>query len=179
MDLKEKKLNGKIVFNGKLLEVHDDEVLCPNGHVSHREFINKGPAACVIPILDDGRIILEKQFRYPYNDIIIEFPAGKAELDEDPKITATRELKEETGYEAKDITFLGVTYPSVAYVNEKIYLYVATGLKKGETHLDENEFVELIYKTEDEISDMIIKGEIRDAKTAHAFLLYLFNKRGK
>lgn len=176
MNLKEKKVSGKIVFKGNLLEVHDDEVICPNGNKAHREFINKGPAACVIPLLDDGRIILEKQFRYSYDDVLIEFPAGKTEENEDPKITALRELKEETGYEAKDIKFLGITYPSVAYVNEKIYLYLATNLKKGETHLDENEFVDLIYKTEKEISDMILQGEIKDAKSVHAFSLYLLSK---
>ncbi len=176
MDLKEKKLNGEIVFNGHLLEVHKDKVLCPNNHESYREYINKGPAACVIAKTNEGKFILEKQFRYPYDDIMIEFPAGKTDKNEDTKVTALRELKEETGYEAKKCIYLGETYPSVAYTNEKIYLYYCEDLTLKETNLDENEFVDVIYKNEDEIKNMILKGEIRDAKTVHAFLLYLLNK---
>lgn len=176
MDLKEKKINDEIVFKGHLLEVHKDEVLCPNGHKSTREFINKGKAACVIALNNDGKFILERQFRYPYDDVIIEFPAGKSDPNEDGKVTAFRELKEETGYEANTLLYLGSTYPSVAYTNEIIDLYFAKDLKMTETHLDENEFVEVFYKSEDEIKEMIVNGQIKDAKTTHAFLLYLLNK---
>ncbi len=176
MDLKEKKIDGELVYNGRLLEVHKDKVLCPNNRESYREYINKGPAAAVIAKTSDGKFILERQFRYPYNDVMIEFPAGKTDKNEDTKITALRELKEETGYVAKKCIFLGLTYPSVAYTNEIIYLYYCEDLTLKETNLDENEFVDVIYKSEEEIKEMILKGEIKDAKTVHAFLLYLLNK---
>ncbi len=176
MKLEEEKLSGSIVYDGHLLEVHNDEVLCPNGHKSHREYINKCPAACVVAKTSDNLFILEKQFRYPYHDIIIEFPAGKADLNEDPRLTAQRELEEETGYYSDNIIYLGATYPSVAYTNEVIHLFFAKDLIKKETHLDENEFVEVIYKSEEEVIQMIKNGKIRDAKTVHAFTLYLLNK---
>lgn len=174
-DLKEIKISGEIVYDGKLLEVHKDKVLCPNNHESYREYINKCKAAVVIAKVND-KFIMEKQFRYPYNDIIIEFPAGKCEENEDSKVTASRELEEETGYTASTLKYLGSTYPSPAYTNEIIDIYLGKDLVKGKRHLDENEFVDLIYLTEEEVKEYIKKGMIKDSKTVHGFLLYLMDK---
>ena len=175
MDLEEKKISGEIVYNGKLLEVHKDEILCPNGNKAYREYIEKDPAAAVIAKVD-GKFIFEKQFRYPFHDVLIEIPAGKCDKGEDPINTAKRELEEETGFLAKNIKFLGKCLPSVAYTSEVIHLYYASDLEKTHTHLDENEFVEVFYLTEEEVIEKIKNGEISDAKTVQAFALYLLNK---
>ncbi len=175
MDLEEKKLNGEIVYKGTLLEVHKDEILCPNGNKAYREYIEKIPAAAVIAKVDD-KFIFEKQFRYPFHDVLIEIPAGKCDENEDPINTAKRELEEETGYLAKNIKFLGKCFPSVAYTSEVIHLYYASELEKTHIHLDENEFVEVFYLSEDEVIEKIKSGEISDAKTVQAFALYLLNK---
>lgn len=176
MKLEEKKIDGTIVFKGHLLEVRKDKVLCPNNHEAFREYINKGKAAAILAKTSDNKFILERQFRYPYHDVMIEFPAGKCDENEDTKNAALRELEEETGYIAENIVYLGSTYPSVAYTNEIIDLYYCSDLKKGNTHLDENEFVDVFFKSEEEIKEMIINGEIKDAKTVHLFSLYLLNK---
>lgn len=176
MKLIEEKIDGEIVFKGTLLEVHKDKILCPNNEISYREYINKGKAAAIMAKTKDNKFILEKQFRYPFHDTIIEFPAGKTEKDEDTKITAIRELEEETGYKASNVIYLGTTFPSVAYTSEAIDLYYCEATSKGETHLDQNEFVEVFYKSEEEIKEMIKSGEIKDSKTAHLFCLYLLNK---
>lgn len=175
MDLEEKKIKGEIVFKGHLLEVHKDEIICPNGNKAYREYIDKIPASAVLAKIDN-KFIFEKQYRYPYHDILIEVPAGKCDENEDPKNTALRELEEETGFKANNIKFLGKCFPSVAYTNEVINLYYATDLIKTHTHLDENEFVEVFYLTEEEIIEKIKKGEISDAKTVQIFALYLLNK---
>lgn len=175
MDLEEKKIKGEIVYDGKLLEVHKDEILCPNGNKAFREYIEKIPAAAIIAKIDD-KFIFEKQFRYPFHDVLIEIPAGKCDKGENPLDTAKRELEEETGFLAKDIKFLGKCLPSVAYTSEVIHLYYASDLKKTSTHLDENEFVDVFYLSEDEVIGKIKSGEICDAKTVQAFALYLLNK---
>lgn len=178
-DLKEKKIEGAVVYNGKLLEVHCDKVLCPNNHESTREYINKCKAACVIAETSDNKFILEKQFRYPFNDTLIEFPAGKSDENEDTLITATRELEEETGYKAENIEFLGSFYPSPAYTNEVIDLYYASNLTLKERHLDENEFVEVFMASYQEIEELILNNKITDGKTVTAFYLYTLKKMNK
>lgn len=176
MKFEEKTLDGKIVFDGNLLEVHQDDVLCPNGHKSKREYINKIPASAVLAKIGD-KFIFERQFRYPYHTLMIEVPAGKCDPNEDPKNTALRELEEETGYKANNIKFLGKCFPSVAYTNEVINLYYCDDLEKTHTHLDEDEFVEVFLLTEEEIIEKIKNGEICDAKTVQIFALYLLNKK--
>ena len=156
MDLKEKKLSSKEIYKGKILDLYVDEVMCPNGHKSSRELIRHCKASCIIAKLDNGNFLLEKQYRYPYDEVILEFPAGKCDKGEDPKITALRELEEETGYKANDIEFLGEYYPTCAYTDEIIYLYFASNLVKTKQHLDENEALNVFEVTKDELKGSII-----------------------
>ena len=127
-------------------------------------------------LLPNGKFILEKQYRYPYDEVIYEFPAGKCDPNEDPLKTATRELEEETGYSANKIVFLGEIYPSCAYTNEIIYCYFASELEKGDQHLDENEALEVEEFTLDELNELVRQGAIKDAKTLTC--LAFFNAKG-
>lgn len=173
LNLKETKVSSKEVFKGKILDVFVDTVTLPNGHTATRELIRHCKAAAVLAFDEDNNVILEKQFRYPYNDVLIEIPAGKADKDEDPIITAKRELQEETGYEAGKLTLLGEFYPSVAYTDEIIYLYEAHDLKKKSQHLDEDETLCYFKVSFDEFKKMVKEGQIGDGKTLAALAYYL------
>ena len=163
--LKEKTINSEVIYKGKIIDVYKDTVICPNGHTSTRELIRHCKASCVLAFTNEGKIIIERQFRYPYNEVIYEFPAGKCDKDEDPKITALRELEEETGYKANTIKFLGVMYPSCAYTDEIIYLYEARDLVKTHQHLDDNEALNIFEITIEELNNLIKKGDLKDAKS--------------
>ena len=178
MDLKEKKISSELIYKGKIIDVYKDKVLCPNGHESYREYVNHCKASCIMAELPDGKYILEKQYRYPYDEVILEFPAGKCDENEDPLETAKRELEEETGYCANKVVFLGEIYPSCAYTNEIIYCYYASVLQKGTQHLDANEALEVYEYSLDELNDLVKKGEIKDAKTL-ACLAFLNARKEK
>lgn len=171
MNKKEKTVKSELIYKGKILSVYKDDVICPNGVNSVREVIRKNKGAAVIALLND-KIILEKQYRYPYDEIILEIPAGKCEENEDSKETALRELEEETGYKANNITYLGNLYPSVAYVDEIIDIYYAGDLVKTHTHFDKDENLDVVYKSIKEVEQLILDGKIKDAKTIIAFYLY-------
>ncbi len=174
--LLEKKLDTKEIYHGKILNVLVGDVLLPNGKKSTRELIRHCKASAVLAFDDNGNVILEDQFRYPYNTVITEIPAGKADGDEDPLVTAKRELLEETGYEANDIALLGEFYPSVAYTDEVIYLYEAHSLKKKEQHLDADESLSFYFKSFEEFKRMVSEGKIKDGKTLAAFAYYLLKR---
>ena len=159
------------IFEGSILHVVKDDVVLPNGAHATREMALHNGAVCVVPITDNGEIIMERQFRYPFNDVIWEIPAGKIDKGEtEPLAAAKRELVEETGFTAGNMRFIGLYYPSPAILTEKIYMYVATDLKKGEQKLDEDEFLDILALPFDTVVQMILNNEIPDGKTQAAVL---------
>lgn len=173
MDMREKKLSGKLIFDGKVVKVELDEVLCPNGNKSFREIIRHNGGAAILCVTPDDKIILERQFRYAYDEVIYEIPAGKLELNEDPYDAAIRELEEETGNKASKLIHLTDIYPTCGYSSEIIHLYLATDVKHTETHFDDDEVIETYLIPIDEVKEMILDGRIKDAKTIVAFTYYL------
>lgn len=170
MDLFEKTLGQKRVFEGKIISLRVDDVELPNGEKSTREVIEHNGGACVVALTEDNEILLVKQFRYAYGKVITEIPAGKIEKGEDPLDCASRELIEETGYSAKNIELLGEVYPSPGYCGEIIYIYKASELTKRCQNLDADEFLDVIKMPLDEAYKMVINGDIKDSKTVAGIL---------
>lgn len=165
MDLTESCVSSETLVKGNLLHAKRDKVLLPNGNVSEREYVMHPGAVLVVPILADGRLVMERQFRYPMHRAYIELPAGKIDPKEPPLITGQRELLEETGYSAKKWQFLTELHPCIGYSNEIIYIYLATELSFSQSQLDEDEHLEIITMTLDEAMEAMCKGEITDGKT--------------
>jgi ADP-ribose pyrophosphatase len=153
-----------------LLEVHRDQVRLPDGTQAVREYIRHPGAVAIVPLFDDGRVLLERQFRYPHRREFIEIPAGKVDPGEPHLGTAKRELLEETGYAAAEWTRLGVIHTAIAYTDEAIELYLAKKLALGERKLDAGEFLEVFSVPFEEAVGMIRDGRITDAKTVTALL---------
>lgn len=167
----EKKLNSEMIYEGKVISVSKDEVLCPNGEKSIREIIyHRGGVAVLIKV--DDKFILEKQYRYAFNEDIYEIPAGKLEEGEEPLPAAERELLEETGYRPLEMVFLGDMYPTVGYSKEVIHLYYCEKHVKEERHLDSDESIDLLFLSLEEIEEMINNNTIKDSKTIAAIYLY-------
>jgi len=172
-DLTEHRLSGERVFDGKLLKVHRDRVRLPDGSEGTREYIRHPGAVAIVPIFDDGRLLLERQFRYPHRREFIEVPAGKLEPNEPHLATARRELLEETGYSAGEWTRLGVIHTAIAYTDEAIELFLARKLRREHAgQLDAGEFVDTLIVAFDEAIAMIRDGRITDAKTVAALLWF-------
>ncbi len=165
MRLDEKMISSEEIFNGVAVHLVKDEILLPNGNKGIREVVRHPGAVCVIPVTDEGEVIFVNQFRYAIGRVTIEVPAGKLEKGEDPTEAALRELSEETGITAGKIESLGAIYTSPAIIDEIIYMYIATDLKQGEQHLDEDEFVNVVKMPLSEAVDMVMHGKIMDAKT--------------
>ncbi|MBA5689315.1 NUDIX domain-containing protein [Rugamonas apoptosis] len=163
--LKEIRVGGELVYDGKFLKVQKDQVALPDGQHTAREYIRHPGAVVILPVLDDGSVLMERQFRYPLDQVFIEFPAGKIDPGEDPLACAKRELEEETGYTAKDWQFVSVIHNAIAYSDEHLDLYLARGLKAGAAKLDEGEFLETFTATIDELLDWVRSGKITDVKT--------------
>ena len=170
MDMTEKYLSHKDIFKGRVFDVQLHQVLLPNGSKDTREVVLHQGGACVLPIDDEQNIYLVKQFRYPFGKEIFEVPAGKINDGEQPLECAKRELSEETGFTAESIEPLAVAYATPAYCSEILSIYVATGLKKGQQKLDEGEFLEVVKIPYTKAYDMVLNGEIPDAKTQIAIL---------
>ncbi len=166
----EKKVSSENVFDGRLLHVFNDVVELPNGHKSTREYIKHQGAVCVVPVTDDMEVVAVKQYRYPIGRVTIEIPAGKLDKGEDILTAAKRELSEETGVESADIEYMGGLYPSVAYTDEIIHMYVAKNLVYGDSHTDDDEFLNVVKIPLAEFAQMVMNGEIQDAKTMAAIL---------
>ena len=169
-DLSEHFVSGEEVFSGKLLRVRRDLVRLPDGNQSVREYVRHPGAVVMVALFEDGRVLLERQFRYPHGRDFIELPAGKLEPGEPHLQTAQRELLEETGYVASDWRRLGVMHPSVGYTDEAIELFLAKGLTKKEARLDDGEFLEVLEVPLAEAIAMVRDGRITDAKSIAGLL---------
>jgi ADP-ribose pyrophosphatase len=161
----EKRLDGGVVYEGHFLQVTKDRIALPDGSESYREFIRHPGAVVIVPVFDDGRVLLEKQFRYPNDKVFIEYPAGKIDPGEDPLACAKRELLEETGYTARRWDFICTIHNAIAYSDEHLELYLARDLTAGEAQLDEGEFLEVYTSTLPELLEQVRSGTITDVKT--------------
>ena len=170
-NLTEVKTHSQEIFDGVVVHLFKDTVKLPNGKPATREVIRHVGAVGVIPMTDDGKVIIERQFRYPLNRIVTEIPAGKLDsFTEDRLSAAKRELEEETGYTAKEWLDLGDYYPAAAYCDERITLYLARGLELGQRHLDEDEFLNFEAVPLSDLVEAVMGGRITDGKTQVAVL---------
>ena len=167
-----KRMNRELVFEGSILNVYKDTVCVSNGNLSKWDFVGKCGAAAALPITDDGKIILVKQWRNALDRFTVEIPAGGQEPSEEMITCAMRELEEETGYKAGNMDFLVSVEPTVAFCNERIDVFLATNLIKTHTNFDEEEEIELCLYSMEELLDMIDQGTLRDSKTVAAILAY-------
>ena len=164
MVFEEKTLSEELIYKGKIIDLKKQKVTVKNG-TSYREIIEHNGGAVLLAVTDDKKMIMIRQFRKPAEKVMFEVPAGKIDPGEDPIVTAKRELKEETGYTAENIRYLTRFYTSVGYSKEVLYLYLCTGLTPGETDFDENEAIDMELWDIDELYQMVLKGELDDAKT--------------
>ena len=169
-NLTEVFVSGEQVFDGVLLDVHRDVVRLPDGSQGTREYIRHPGAVMIVPLFDDGRVLLERQFRYPQGRVFIELPAGKIDAGEAHLDTARRELLEETGYVASQWTRLGVIHTSIGYSDEAIEMFIARGLEQREAKLDAGEFLEVLTLPLAEAIAMVRDGGITDGKTVAGLL---------
>ena len=161
----EKKISGEVIYDGYIVKLEKDKVLCPNNNEAYREIVRHNGGAAVLCVTKDNKIVLVKQFRYAFNEILYEIPAGKLEKGEMPQASALRELEEEAGYKALSSEHLITIYPTVGYCSEKIYVYLVTDYEITETNLDEKAV------------NMIQTGVIKDGKTICAIYQYLMKNK--
>jgi ADP-ribose pyrophosphatase len=163
-DFTETRLSGKLVYDGKLLKVHEDSVRTPDGRTARREWVAHPGAVIIIALLDEATVIMERQFRYALRRHFYELPAGKIEPGEQPLATARRELLEECGYTATEWRHLATLHPCVGYSDERFELYLARGLRHVGRELDEGEFLDVVPMAVDEVLRGIKDGRITDVK---------------
>lgn len=168
----EKTLSSELIFKGKIVELRRDCVELENGSTATREVIHHNGGVAALALDEDGNVLFVKQYRYPYGEVLLELPAGKLNVGEDPAACGLRELEEETGYTAGDFRILGKVYPTPGYTDELLYLYTAEKLVFKGQNLDEDEFVTVLKIPYEEAVEKCLNGEIRDAKTIIAILMY-------
>ncbi len=171
MDLTEHCMSSDTLVQGRLLTVKRDKVRLPNGNISHREYVIHPGAVVIVPLLPNGNVVLERQYRYPLHRVFIELPAGKIDPDEDVLKTGQRELLEETGYTARDWVKLGIQHPCIGYSNEVIHIYLANHLVAGKHQRDDDEMLEVFDLKLEDCLAMIHQGEITDSKTISALFM--------
>ena len=165
MHLKEKKISESLIYDGKIMKVTRDEVELEDGSSAFREVVHHSGGVSAAPLTKDGKLIFVRQFRYPFQEALLEFPAGKLEKNEDPFSAAKRELLEETGGVSCNWQSLGQIYPTVAYDTEIIHLYLAADTQFEAARPDEGEFIDIETYTFEEAMAMVLNNEIKDAKT--------------
>ena len=162
------------VYGGHFLHVRSDRVRLPDGTLAGREYIVHSGAVMIVPIADDGRLVVERQYRYPIGQVLLEFPAGKRDAGETTLACAQRELAEETGYRAREWAHAGRLHNAPAYATEVIDIWFARGLVAGPARLDAGEFLEVLLLSQQDLLDQVARRELTDAKTMVA-LLWLQN----
>ncbi len=173
--LKEERLRSEEIYRGRILDVYKDTVLLENGTEAIREVVHHPGGACVVPLTSDGCVLMVRQFRYPHHTETLEVPAGKLEYGEDPLQCAVRELKEEVGGEADSLESLGSLFPTPAYDEEVIYMYLARQITETSTQsLDADEFLDVVRIPLTDAVQMVMENRIRDAKTQIALLKTTF-----
>ncbi len=163
--LTETELDGQTVYEGSFFSVRKDRVRLPNGSVAAREYIRHPGAVVVLPLFDDGTVLVERQFRYPLKRVFIEFPAGKIDSGEDGLTSAKRELEEETGYIASEWRYVTTIHNAIGYSDERLHIYLASGLKAGPARPDDGEFIQTFRILAEELLDWVRTGRISDVKT--------------
>ena len=163
--LKETQIDSTLAYDGHFVKVQRDTVALPDGKMTQREYIKHPGAVVILPLFDDGSVLLERQFRYPLNQVFIEFPAGKIDPHEDPLACAKRELLEETGYTASQWQFVCTIHNAIAYSDEHLDIYLARGLVAGKPQLDEEEFLETFIAPLSEMLNWVREGKVTDVKT--------------
>jgi len=173
-DFAEKTIKKTKIFDGKIISLQVDDVRLPDGNTSKREIVKHPGAVAIIAVTEEEKILFVKQYRKPLERSLIEIPAGRIEEGEEPKITALRELEEETGYTAKDLKFVTSFYTSPGFANEIIHLYITEDIQRLAEPVqgDDDEFIEIIELSLDEAHEYVQTGKIQDAKTNYA-ILYL------
>ncbi|MCM1104000.1 MAG: NUDIX hydrolase [Clostridium sp.] len=168
-----KRLKRELVQKGSIINYYRDTVQVPNGNIVEWDFIGHNGAAAVVPVTEDGRILMVRQYRNALDRMTLEIPAGGLNgKDEPTKAAAARELEEETGYRSEELTFLISLNTTVAFCNEKIDVYVAKNLVPSSQHLDEDEFIDVVPMDVEELTEMIYAGKLMDSKTVAAILAY-------
>ncbi len=165
MELMEKTVASQTLFEGKIVRVKLDQAELTNGKLTSREVVEHPGGVAVLALDEDGTVTLVRQYRYPFHQVVTELPAGKLEYGEEPELAAVRELEEEVGVRADELRYLGCLYSSPGFCTEKLHMYLAQGLHRGESHPDEDEFLERLELPFEELIRQIMAGEISDAKT--------------
>jgi ADP-ribose pyrophosphatase len=171
-DFSEHQIEGREVYSGRLLKVQNDRVRLPNGGEAEREYIQHPGAAAILALTDNDEVVLEWQYRYPSRQHYVEIPAGKIDRGEPPEQAARRELKEETGWEAREWSLLLEHDVAIAYTDERVHIYLAQGLTLGAFQRDEEEFLECFLLPFEEALAWLDAGRIQDSKTQAALLTW-------
>ncbi len=161
----EKKLASQIVYKGRIINLRLDEVELPNGKKGQREVVEYNGAVAVVALNRDREVLMVRQFRYAVGEVLLEIPAGKINEGEEPEVSAKRELGEETGHEASEWMHLTSFYSTPGFTTEKLHVYLASGLKSGQQHTDEDEFIQVESYPLEKVLSMVDHGEIKDAKS--------------
>jgi len=176
MDRTEKFLSSNILYSGSIITLRLDQVELPSGKTARREVAGHSPAVGLIPVLDNGNVLLVRQFRYAVGKELLEIPAGIVEKGEDTKEASLRELQEETGYTASSLEKIAEFYTSPGFSDELLIVYLATGLSESRLDPDDDEFIELVEVPPKKLIEMLRTGELSDGKTLSALSLYLLGK---